>query len=415
MFKRDPLLLFISGMLLLILTVIVIYMENHPQWKQYQEDFKKLAIKDIGEERAKAIDTGILQFYIPSLNRVDRCITCHQGYDVPGFENAVEPFSTHPDLPFMKYHKFSEYGCTICHGGQGYATTTKASHGAVQHWDEPLLDKKLGEKYGLKHPAHIIEINCNICHRNDQHVEWMHYINQAKELVKEKNCSMCHIINGSGGNVGPDLTFEGDKNPEMFDFSNITQGPKTMFNWLYQHFKDPAKVTKGTLMPNFGFTDEQARALTMLMLSWKNVNIPYKYIPITKGSASTQSSEPVQKMQHVRAEKSSKSNQQIISPQTWQKQVKIGKGLFKTKGCISCHTIGKGKLVGPDLKDVTKIRTTKWLTNWLAHTQQMQALDPIAKKLLKEYVVHMPQTSLTNEQIKSIIDYLKSTSKTTND
>ncbi|MCL4558386.1 MAG: cytochrome c [Deltaproteobacteria bacterium] len=419
MFKRDSWMLVIGGGLLFALTLVMIYKENNPGWKQYQSTFAHIASLTIGQDRARTIDRGIVQIYVPSLNRVDRCVTCHQGYDIPGMEKAREPFTTHPDLPFMKYHTFSKFGCTICHGGQGYATTVKAAHGLVEHWDEPLLDRNLGEKYGLEQPGHIMEINCNTCHRDNRNVEWMDYINQAEGLVKEKNCAVCHIINGQGGKIGPDLTFEGDKNPELFDFTNIKHGPKTAFNWLYQHFKDPADVTKGSAMPNFGFTDEQARALTMLVLSWKKINLPYEFIPKTgiaraggrKGTEGTEETRGAK--QAVRSlpqeEVTTKTPEQKSATQAPGAGLQAkGKEVFETKGCTACHTIGKGKLVGPDLKGVTKTRTARWLADWLKNTTKMQATDPIAKELLQEYKVPMPQQDLNSEEIDALIDYFRS-------
>ena len=41
----------------------------------------------------------------------------------------------------QKAMRFQEFGCTSCHGGQGFATTTAGAHGDVEHWDEPLLDE----------------------------------------------------------------------------------------------------------------------------------------------------------------------------------------------------------------------------------------------------------------------------------
>jgi cytochrome c2 len=414
MFKKDPLLLFIGGVLLFTLTGVLIYKQTHPAWKTYQQEFLKLASQTIGPERTKTIDTGIRQIWIPALHRVDRCTTCHMGYDIPGMEKAPEPFTTHPDLPFMKYHKFSKFGCTICHGGQGYATTLKAAHGDVVHWNEPLLDRTLGEKYGLRHPGHIMEINCNVCHRENHNMEWLTYINQAEDLVHDKSCRTCHIINGKGGRIGPDLTYEGDKNPELYVFANIKNGPETSFNWLYQHFKDPAGVTKGSVMPDFGFTNEQARALTLLVMSWKHVSLPYAYIPKTGAGTETQTAEPAGPEQE-KTVKAGAAGHKVAAvkhapgAQAPAGNAEEGKELFQTKGCTACHTIGHGKLVGPDLKGVTTIRTRKWLTAWLSHTQQMQASDPIAKKLLKQYVVPMPQQSLTGPQIQSLIDYFAST------
>ncbi len=84
-----------------------------------------------------------------------------------------------------------------------------------------------------------------------------------------------------------------------------------------------------------------------------------------------------------------------------------GEALFKSKGCVACHTIGKGKLVGPDLKGVTQRRDQEWLTKWLKDPDTMILTDPTAKELLKEFLVPMPNQGLSDEDIKAIMAYLK--------
>ncbi|MFL3044715.1 MAG: hypothetical protein ACJZ1S_02835, partial [Candidatus Neomarinimicrobiota bacterium] len=47
--------------------------------------------------------------------KVDRCMTCHVGIDKAGFEDAPQPYKTHPKLDFMvgpnSAHPVSEFGC----------------------------------------------------------------------------------------------------------------------------------------------------------------------------------------------------------------------------------------------------------------------------------------------------------------
>lgn len=84
-----------------------------------------------------------------------------------------------------------------------------------------------------------------------------------------------------------------------------------------------------------------------------------------------------------------------------------GKALFQSKGCVACHTIGKGKLVGPDLKGVTERRDQEWIAKWLKDPDSMIFTDPTAKELLKEFLVPMPNQGLTDEDIRAIMAYLK--------
>jgi mono/diheme cytochrome c family protein len=90
-----------------------------------------------------------------------------------------------------------------------------------------------------------------------------------------------------------------------------------------------------------------------------------------------------------------------------------GEAIFREK-CTACHTIGAGKLVGPDLKGVTTRRDKQWLTNWLLGPDKMLAAkDSTAVALLQEYNnIPMPNLGLTEAQVASLIAYLESAQAT---
>lgn len=83
-----------------------------------------------------------------------------------------------------------------------------------------------------------------------------------------------------------------------------------------------------------------------------------------------------------------------------------GQAIFEEK-CVGCHTIGNGKLVGPDLKDVTKRRDAQWIKSFLHDPPKMLASDPIAKQLLAENNnISMPNLNLTDDQIAQLYEFL---------
>lgn len=87
--------------------------------------------------------------------------------------------------------------------------------------------------------------------------------------------------------------------------------------------------------------------------------------------------------------------------------IKKGKQIFQEKACVACHTIGGGKRTGPDLLGVTTRREEVWLRKWLKSPDTMIYSDPVAKDLLGEYLVVMPNQGLTDEEIDILIKYFR--------
>ena len=99
----------------------------------------------------------------------------------------------------------------------------------------------------------------------------------------------------------------------------------------------------------------------------------------------------------------------MLTPVTHgQSEAEKGKQLFQQKTCAASHTIGGGKLAGPDLAGVTERREEEWIRKWLKSPDTMVMTDPIAKEMLGVYMVPMPNLGLTDEEIDALIVYLKS-------
>jgi cytochrome c2 len=90
-----------------------------------------------------------------------------------------------------------------------------------------------------------------------------------------------------------------------------------------------------------------------------------------------------------------------------------GKQIFQEK-CTACHTIGKGPLVGPDLKGVTERRPREWLEQWIAAPDAMLAKkDPTAIELLHQFHdVPMANMGLSTSDVTAIIAFLGSATST---
>lgn len=75
--------------------------------------------------------------------------------------------------------------------------------------------------------------------------------------------------------------------------------------------------------------------------------------------------------------------------------------------CTACHTIGGGKLVGPDLQGVTERRTPEWLRGYIkSPSTYFEKQDEIAVALFQEYGVQMPDLGLSDEDVEAVLAFL---------
>lgn len=88
-----------------------------------------------------------------------------------------------------------------------------------------------------------------------------------------------------------------------------------------------------------------------------------------------------------------------------QEMAEKGKSLFQSR-CSSCHAMNH-KVVGPPLGDVANQRTPEFIMNMLLNTSEMENQDAIVKKLLNEYHIPMPDLSLTHDQARELLEYLR--------
>ncbi|MGI9429141.1 MAG: c-type cytochrome [Bythopirellula sp.] len=84
------------------------------------------------------------------------------------------------------------------------------------------------------------------------------------------------------------------------------------------------------------------------------------------------------------------------------------------QNCLSCHTIGGGRLTGPDLKDVSKRQDRQWLIKFLLNPRGViNSGDAYAKKILEESRnVPMPTPpGITPERAEKLLDLIEAESQ----
>ncbi|MCA9229992.1 MAG: c-type cytochrome [Planctomycetales bacterium] len=83
------------------------------------------------------------------------------------------------------------------------------------------------------------------------------------------------------------------------------------------------------------------------------------------------------------------------------------------QNCISCHTIGGGRLTGPDLKDVSKRQSREWLVDFMMNPRAViDSGDDYARKIFEESRnVPMPTPpGITKDRAEKLLDLIEAES-----
>lgn len=314
------------------------------------------------------------------ITRVDRCMTCHVAANRPGFDGPEwkEPFRTHPRLDLFvgdsSPHAYTQYGCTVCHGGLDRATEfSRAGHSPRNEEQRREWEKKYGweaQKY-LEYPifpAGMSEAGCASCHAGSVWTAQSETQDVGRELIVHMGCNGCHAINLPAytglRKAGPSLT---------------RIAAKTNQGWAYKWIESPRDFHPTTWMPHF-FNQE-------------NTKLP--------ANQKRQQAEIAAMVSYLWA----KSEKPVYAALPPQGDPARGKALFETIGCAGCHINEAAKkrddyfpkinrLHGPNLVRTGSKVHPAWLYAWLK--------DP------KQYFpdTNMPNLRLTDQEAADLAAWL---------
>jgi sulfur oxidation c-type cytochrome SoxX len=331
-----------------VLTVhgVVFYDQFFHRWERHQtayfEQARSLSKNEAERAALEARSPRIEQTLVTSFGdtRVDRCTTCHIASDDPRFATYAQPLKSHPYSAAMgdvqrngrweRRHKFADFGCTVCHDGQGRGLETKYSHGEDEFWPEPLTGyvtqatwrkdfapKLKGKEY--------MEASCAQCHTALDFAGTPN-VNRGRKLFYAMNCYGCHKIDGmSEGTLGPDLT---------------EAGKKFKIDYLWESIVEPRANLASSFMPNFHLAEADVRALVIFLKSRRGVNFAETSLDRYKA--------------HI-------ENVAVVIPPGTAGE-KAGEQLIADRACTACHKLhDRDGGIAPDLSYEGLIRDNAWL------------------------------------------------------
>jgi cytochrome c2/predicted nucleic acid-binding Zn-ribbon protein len=315
------------------------------------------------------------------INRVDRCVTCHVAANRPGFdgEDWKEPYRSHPRLAEFvgdgSPHPYTQYGCTVCHGGLDRATDfSRAGHSPQSEEQRKEWERKYNWKqqqfleYPIM-PAGMTEAGCATCHAGGVWTPAAETQDTGRELITHMGCYGCHPINYPSyaklRKAGPDLTrIAGKVNP----------------GWAYKWIEAPRDFHPTTFMPHF-FHQENTETPANQKRQAAEIRAIVDYLW-------AKSDRP----QYAAAPAGDPAN---------------GRKVFESVGCAGCHILdGNAKrddffpkinrLHGPNLVRTGSKVSRGWLYAWVRNP--------------KQYFpdTNMPNLRLTDQEAADVVAYVSS-------
>jgi len=341
----DPVRAFgVVSVALLLALAIAPAKEHFSQWHGYQRQYLRL-IRDRGDAVSlrRRFQPGVHQIWLPELSVVDRCTTCHLGLNETGLADVnQQPFRKHPAIP----HSLDGFGCVICHGGQGAATTVAEAHHSERAGEEPIL------------PARYIESGCGQCHQNA--LPGTPQLNLGRKILTRYGCVHCHAITLPDGTK----VVATDHPPSLAHIAD-----KTTRKWIYTWLKDPQAYAASTTMPNYKLSDADASDISAYLVSTSTQQA---------GDTATAGAKPAA-----------------------QTDPAAGPSLYGESFCSSCHAVQNaagnlvGGAVGPELTRIGNKVKPEWLAAWLQNPRIYDATTP------------MPHYRFTPQQITILAGFLQ--------
>jgi len=346
----------IASFVILIVHGLVFYNQFFHKWERHQTAYfdqaRAMAKTDAERVALEGRSPRIEQIIVTAFggkNQVDRCTTCHIGSDDPRFKDHAQPLRSHPfseelgdrmvNGKWERRHKFSDFGCTVCHDGQGRGLETLDAHGDDHYWPSPMLgyvtqNWRADFKPKLKDKA-FMQANCAQCH-TEENFKGAPLVTKGRQIFFEKNCYGCHKVEGmSAGTLGPDLS---------------EVGKKFKLDYLWESIVEPRANSATSFMPKFNLSEEETKALVVFLKSRRGVN--FSETSLDRYRAGLNREKEGSPMLAGVAETKPVASGSLIT---------LGEKLINDRSCLACHKLGnRDGGVAPDLSFEGLLKDDKW-------------------------------------------------------